>query len=463
MQLLHSYQQMLQRRPMHHVERQEEYVANPLNAFALLRRLQQDWPKWLSYLQDDATRELLRLMQLQLAKAPSALDLKLATEGLLRIESFYDLEASHMAKGLLLQQQYNAHLNPADCMTLGSHLLNRSEYAKSTHWFRTGLRHYKQPYGKLYGQVLGLKRQQLSRAYALAIARERKRLTDQHIPCIITDICTADGDSEQQPRDKQTQEWQQLADSMLNDMVLKASNAKIKKLTNEYLAGDEEIFIKERAKHKPKPTAMQRGCRGLWSKPRPQRLNCSYLHDDTFQRLAPLKLEWLSVQPRILLFHQVLSDSDIAVLRNVSLYSTARDFAKQGAKLFPLSQTHAALQRKVALLLGTASTDLSLHVFNYGLGGYLQRNSKFTCRGAPTNTKSKTVKAQERCHSKHLATMLIYVSDVPLGGATIFTKLQLLVQPKKGNALVWMNRDNDFRPEQLTEHAVCPVVVGSRW
>jgi len=50
-----------------------------------------------------------------------------------------------------------------------------------------------------------------------------------------------------------------------------------------------------------------------------------------------------------------------------------------------------------------------------------------------------------------------------LGGTTVFTKLKIAVQPKKGNALIWFNLNHAGEPDPLTEHSVCPVVLGSRW
>lgn len=94
---------MLEDIPLTGLKKQEEYVANPLNAFALLRRLQQDWPKWLAYLGHPTKMEK---MQKQLELGPSEKDLQTAVEGLLRIESVYNLETSHMAKGMLLDTQY---------------------------------------------------------------------------------------------------------------------------------------------------------------------------------------------------------------------------------------------------------------------------------------------------------------------------------------------------------------------
>lgn len=92
---------------MHSTVAKEEYIANPLNAFPLLRRLQRDWPKWIEYLQGGATQTTMENMQNLLADQPSSKeDLLQATKGLLRIERIYDLEASHMAEGLLLDMQY---------------------------------------------------------------------------------------------------------------------------------------------------------------------------------------------------------------------------------------------------------------------------------------------------------------------------------------------------------------------
>lgn len=92
---------------MHSTTAKEEYIANPLNAFPLLRRLQQDWPKWLEYLQGGSTQTTIGNMQDLLKDHPSSKeDLSQAMKGLLRIERIYDLEASHMAKGLLLNTQY---------------------------------------------------------------------------------------------------------------------------------------------------------------------------------------------------------------------------------------------------------------------------------------------------------------------------------------------------------------------
>jgi len=212
-----------------------------------------------------------------------------------------------------------------------------------------------------------------------------------------------------------------MADTMLNELVLKASSADIKKLIDEYLAGDEEIFIKDRAKNKPKPKSIERGCRGMWPKREPHQLTCRYLQNSSaFLRLAPLKTETLNMQPLIMLFHQVLHESEIKALKNASMYQTATDFEKETVKLFPLEDIQdrikLRLNRRIMDMFEMDITGQNLHLFNYGLGGYLPKNSKSTCRGIDTITKPKfksgtvEINFKERCHSKRIGTFIFYVS-----------------------------------------------------
>ena len=66
------------------------------------------------------------------------------------------------------------------------------------------------------------------------------------------------------------------------------------------------------------------------------------------------------------------------------------------------------------------------------------------------------------------ATIFAYLNDVAaeLDGATEFPRLQLAVQPKKGNALVWFNcsaRGNEVVCDENTEHAGRPPKGGEKY
>ena len=65
--------------------------------------------------------------------------------------------------------------------------------------------------------------------------------------------------------------------------------------------------------------------------------------------------------------------------------------------------------------------------------------------------------------SKRIATFMFYLSDVRLGGATIFPKLGLGVHPEKGSAILWFNLAEDGTCNPMYDHASCPVLLGDKW
>lgn len=55
------------------------------------------------------------------------------------------------------------------------------------------------------------------------------------------------------------------------------------------------------------------------------------------------------------------------------------------------------------------------------------------------------------------------MSDVPLGGATVFTRLGVRVSPIRGSAAFWLNLHPSGEGDTATLHAACPVLAGSKW
>ncbi|EDW37342.1 GL25581 [Drosophila persimilis] len=183
-------------------------------------------------------------------------------------------------------------------------------------------------------------------------------------------------------------------------------------------------------------------------------LVCRYNHTTTpFLRLAPLKEEEVSRDPLIWLYHDVLYDSEFEQL-TVNLtraemvqgytdnYTTTEKerifyvniFEGSGEKL------DRDLVNRMADISGLLTGEhTQLGTVNYGLGSHFPEHGDYS-----------DIKANP-------------MTDVPLGGATIFPKINLTIQPKKGSALFWYNIHNDWEPHVLTRHAVCPTIEGNRW
>eukprot|EP00041_Stephanoeca_diplocostata_P032351 m.1035125 g.1035125 ORF g.1035125 m.1035125 type:complete len:583 (-) comp24136_c1_seq27:1977-3725(-) len=113
-----------------------------------------------------------------------------------------------------------------------------------------------------------------------------------------------------------------------------------------------------------------------------------------------------------------------------------------------------AVNRRIEHWTGLSmATAEELQVCNYGVSGHYEPHYDY---GRVDHTDARGMR---------LATFMMYLSSVAEGGSTVFPRLGLGVTPHQNDAVSWHN----LRPEQpgwgneLTLHAGCPVVQGSKW
>ena len=58
---------------------------------------------------------------------------------------------------------------------------------------------------------------------------------------------------------------------------------------------------------------------------------------------------------------------------------------------------------------------------------------------------------------------IFQLNDVERGGATAFPRAGVAVRPTKGGAAFWYNLKRSGKPDPMTLHGACPVLLGHKW
>lgn len=115
------------------------------------------------------------------------------------------------------------------------------------------------------------------------------------------------------------------------------------------------------------------------------------------------------------------------------------------------------LQRRMCRLVGLALEHAEpLTLIHYGPGQQYRPHRDYL----PPSALSSGVglQAGQRGH-----TVIVYLADVQAGGETEFSELDVVIQPRRGRAVLFRNLDLEGRPDPRTLHAGLPVQTGEKW
>ncbi|ALC47609.1 PH4alphaPV, partial [Drosophila busckii] len=416
----------------------ESYLSNPLNAFALIRRMHQDWLYWRLYMEQPVGHEQAAYVPQMQQHLPTSTDLEEAAASIHRIQLTYDMKAADMSSGLLNGRQYNVSLSSLDRYALGKHHFDRQNFGEACQWIYQAIQ-WLDGKNKL-PRPLALDRAELFQLYGEALIKMNR--------------------------------FNDALQVFNNAVAFKQDNAQLlqRRLEVEALTRTNAHLPPQRYSI-PQPGAYELGCRGGY--PSKSNLYCFYNHTTSaFLRLAPIKMELLALDPYMVLYHDIVTSKEIQELQYYAVPNLMRATvfdAKTGrnnvvktrtSKVTWLPDAHSELTRR----LNRRITDMTgfdmygsemLQVMNYGLGGHYDKHfDYFNATTAPELTKM---------NGDRIATVLFYLTDVEQGGATVFPNIGKAIFPKRGTAVMWYNLRHDGNGDPQTQHAACPVIVGSKW
>ncbi|OWA51229.1 Prolyl 4-hydroxylase subunit alpha-2 [Hypsibius exemplaris] len=221
----------------------------------------------------------------------------------------------------------------------------------------------------------------------------------------------------------------------------------------------------------------ERLCRGeLNVAPRVHKHQRCYLEDykNPVLLLQPIKTEVAHVDPDVFVLHDVFLDSEIKRIRAVSSGVLKRaNVISKGTT----GQVTSSRISKTAFLADSRDPSIAsassrsglvsnldpknaepLQVNNYGIGGMY--HSHFDFFNDPDGHGLHLIKPDQ---GDRMATFMVYMTDVEVGGATVFPRINLTIYPEKGSVAFWFNLYRDGVPDIRTLHSGCPVLAGSKW
>ncbi|KAM7361953.1 prolyl-4-hydroxylase-alpha MP [Cochliomyia hominivorax] len=429
----------------------EGYLNNPINAYRLIKRLYTDWPTFEESVTVDATRtnylENLETIKQNLS-FPTQNDMVGSTLALVRLQETYQLDVSQVASGILNGVKYGSSMSWQDCYLVGEYLYAMQDYNHTIPWLKQSTKMLMS--GDFDDAEMTLE-------FLEIIAEYHKTLGDFESALeLINYILSQD----------ETKETALETKAYLEEVVRE---------------GKREGLMYENPKpqnlyHNTKEYKLyEKVCRSEFESPTnnsaKSNLSCKlYTNNHPYRLLQPFKLEELSLDPYVIFVHDILSDHQMEVIKNIaqpymqrSTVFTADSYGSEVAQYrtsktawFKYSHHEYTLKwlQHVQDLTGFNTDNAEdLQIANYGLGGHFEPHLDFF-----TNEKVKIDSEGNR-----ISTAIYYLADVEEGGGTAFPFLNILVKPRKGSMLFWYNLHTSGDGDYRTKHAACPVLKGSKW
>ncbi|XP_016157145.1 PREDICTED: prolyl 4-hydroxylase subunit alpha-2 isoform X3 [Ficedula albicollis] len=420
----------------------EGYLAHPVNAYKLVKRLNTDWLELENVVLQDTTNGFIANLTIQRQFFPTEEDETGAAKALMRLQDTYKLDSETLSRGKLPGTKYRSFLTVGDCFGMGKTAYNDGDYYHTVLWMEQALKQHDEGEDTTVSKVDIL--DYLSYAvFQFGDLHRAMELTRRLISL----------DSTHERAGSNLRYFEKLLE--------KEREKKEKDKSVNKTVTTTEAVVRSGAYERPLDYLPERDiyealCRGEGVKMTPRRqkrLFCRY-HDgnrNPHLLIAPFKEEDEWDSPHIVRYYDVMSDEEIEKIKQLAkprlARATVRD-PKTGVLTvasYRVSKSSwleedddpvvAKVNQRMQQITGlTVKTAELLQVANYGMGGQYEPHFDFS-----------------------------RMSDVEAGGATVFPDFGAAIWPKKGTAVFWYNLLKSGEGDYRTRHAACPVLVGCKW
>ncbi|MEE6479387.1 hypothetical protein FKM82_012236 [Ascaphus truei] len=406
----------------------EGYLAHPVNAYKLVKRLNTDWVSLETLVLQDSTKEFIANLTVQRQFFPGT--------------------------------KYISSLSADDCFGMGKIAYNDGDYYHTVLWMQQAMKQLDE----------GEEATNTKAAILDYLSYAVFQLGDIHRAVELTRRLIA-LDSRHERAGSNLRYFEKMLEKEMAEQDLNKTSVTESPTTQSGIYARPLDYLPERDTYE----ALCRGEGEKMTPRRQKRLFCRY-HDGNkspYLLLGPVKEEDEWDSPRIVRYINVLSDEEIDKIKELAkpklARATVRD-PKTGiltvanyrvSKSAWLEEYDDPVVARVNLRMQaitglTVDTAEFLQVANYGMGGQYEPHFDFSRKEEPDAFKRLGT-------GNRVATFLNYMSDVQAGGATVFPDFGAVIRPKKGTAVFWYNLFRSGEGDYRTRHAACPVLVGCKW
>lgn len=447
-----------------------KYLANPVNAYLLVKRLTSDWKKVEKVVTQNAGSDFVKNIthRQSLVRFPSDEDLKGAAVALIRLQDTYKLDTHALADGKLLGTKYSRQLTAGDCWELGRQSYNNEDHYHTVLWMGEALNKFEEETNKTVSREEILEYLAFS-TYVQGNVKEALQLTNELLKTI--------------PFHQRALGNKKHYEELLREQGIISPSGEATDVSMEMREPFDTANLKLT---KPKGTHglpldewnnYEKLCRGekLMDPKIEGQLHCRYVTNNVpFFFIQPVKMEEAYLKPLIVIYHDVITDEEIETVKQLAKprfkRTTVRNSVTGKVETVKYRISKAAflkdsehdyvlkISRRIGLITGLdMATAEDLQVCNYGIGGHYEPHFDYA-RKQETIGFNKDTGWRNR-----IATWLFYMSNVEAGGATVFPTLNVALWPQKGSAAFWYNLHLNGEGNVNTRHAACPVLTGSKW
>ena len=432
----------------------QRHLENPINAYHLVKRFSVDWDEdVIDLIYNENSNDLQLLMDGYLNDLPDHEDLEGSARALFRLQDTYNLVPANMTRGQINGVKDTIKLTAHECFEIGRTAIEDGDFYHSVQWMEESLSLLREEDPKSMDEADILAQLSLS-LFEQGSIYHAKNITKLW-------LSLQPDNSFAQERLTEYEEAISELQMQRNDNVGSMNDSKVLKNDN-----DNDKSVKNDTK------IYEALCRG--EKPvqllDSHRLTCQYQYWHPMFYLIPLREETLNFDPWIVVYHQFITDEDIANIKSVATPRLQRSnvigqadgkrkthrqrISKHTWLEHEASPVVTKINRRITALTNlSVDTAESLQVANYGIGGHFVPHFDFASNDSIIDPYD----------GNRILTAILYMSDVQAGGSTVFVQAGVEVKPEKGACGVWYNLKASGEKDFSTGHAGCPVLVGSKW